>query len=203
MNENIRNDSSGIRRVLGHLAAEKKKTGIAVCLIAVMAVMWGKVLLKKGPESAAARPSMEETELERQLDEAMKITYVDLPQVPGRDDVISRDFFASGGWQDFTSDDPEDRTVDKQGDEVVAVDDSERVIGIVKQLLRLQVIGMGPSPQAFLNDKLMSVGHKLIVTDGSEMYECEVVEISEKSVLVRCREIDIELKLVETADGDG
>ncbi len=203
MKENVKNDNSGVSRFLGHLAAEKKRTGIALCLIAVMAVMWVKVLTKKGPQSVQAVPTIEETDVDRQVKEAMKITYVDLARVSGRDDLISRDFFASAGWQDFKSDEQEDTTVEIEEVSVAPTDDSKEVVAIVTQYVKLQVIVMGRRPQAFINDKLMSVGETLVVTDGAQMYECEVVEIRENSVLVRCRDAEIVLKLVETAEGDG
>ena len=204
MKENMKNDNSGVSKLLGHLAAEKKKTGIALFLIVVMAVMWGKVLIKKGPQIAQATPAIQETALERQLDEAMQITYLDLPQISGRHDVISRDFFASVGWQDFKSEEQEAGTGDfEKEDGIAPIDEIKEVGVIVAERLRLQAIVIGQNPQAFINDKLMSAGHKLIVTDGSEMYECEVVEIRENSVLIRCREAEIVLKLTETVEGDG
>lgn len=203
MKENMKNDTNGVGRILGHLAAEKKKAGIALCLIAVMAVMWVKVLTNKGPQSAQAAPTLAQTEVEEQIKDAMKITYLNLPIVPGRDDLISRDFFASAGWQDFTSDEPEDATVEIEEVSVASSDDSKEVLAIVTQHVRLQAIGMGRKPQAFINDKLMSVGETLVVTDGAQMYECEVVEIRKNSVLIRCRDAEIVLKLVETAEGDG
>jgi len=203
MKEHSKNNKDGINRLLDQLAAEKKRVGIAVCLITVMAVMWVKVLTKKGPQSVQAVPTIEETDVERQVKEAMKITYVDLPRVSGRDDLISRDFFASAGWQDFKSDEQEDTTVEIEEVSVEPTDDSEEVVAMVAQHLGLQAIVMGRKPQAFINDKLMSMGDKLVVTDGAQMYECEVVEIRENSVLIRCREAEIVLKLVETVEGDG
>lgn len=204
MKENENNDESAISRVLGHLAAEKKKTGIAVCLIAVMAVMWGKVLMKKGPQTAAAGSAMQQTDVEKQLDEAMKITYVELPEVAGRDDLISRDFFSSHGWEDFKSDDQEEVAggIENEGG-IYPIDDIKEVAAVVAEHVRLQAIVMGQKPQAFINGRLISQGGKLVVKDGDEMYECEVLEIRENSVSVRCREINVELKLIETAEGDG
>jgi len=69
--------------------------------------------------------------------------------------------------------------------------------------MKLQAIGLGENPQAFINDILLAVADKMIVSDGTEMYECEVIEISQNTVLVRCRGVGIRLKLVETVDGDG
>ncbi len=203
MKEHTKNNKDGINRLLGQLAVEKKKVGIAVCLITVMAVMWVKVLTKKGPQSVQAVSTIEQTDADEQVKDAMKITYVDLPQVSGRDDLISRDFFASAGWQDFKSDEQEDSGVEIEEVGVEPTDDSEEVVAIVAQHLSLQAIVMGRKPQAFINEKLVSMGEELVVTDGAQMYECEVVEIRENSVLIRCREAEVVLKLVETVEGDG
>jgi hypothetical protein len=198
MKQNTKN--GGVSRLLGRLAAEKKKAGIALCLIAVMGIMWVKVLTKKGPQSAQAGPATEQTEVEKQLNAAMKIAFVELPEVPGRNDIIGRDCFAAGNWQDFRSAE-EGNTVEEVN--VTSADQSKEVVATVAQQLKLQAIGLSEKPQAFINDRLLSVGDSLAVTDGKQRYECEVVEIREDSVLIRCLGAEITLKLVETVEGDG
>ena len=199
MKQNTKN-GGGVSRLLGRLAVEKKKAGIALCLIAVMEFMWVKVLTKKGPQSAQAGLATEQTEVEKQLNEAMKIAFVELPEVPGRNDIIGRDYFAAGNWQDFKSAE-EGSTVEEVN--VNSADQSKEVITKVAQQLKLQVIGLSEKPQAFINDRLVSVGDLLAVTVGTQRYECEVVEIREDSVLLKCLEAKITLKLVETVEGDG
>jgi hypothetical protein len=199
MKQNTKN--GGVSRLLGRLAAEKKKAGMALCLIAVMAFMWAKVLTKKGPQSAQAGLASEQTEVEKQLNEAMKIAFVELPEVPGRNDIIGRDFFAAGNWQDFKSGGEESDTVEEVN--VTSAGRSKEVITKVAQQLKLQAIGFSEKPQAFINDRLLSVGDSLAVTSGTQKYECEVVEIREDSVSLKCLEAEITLKLVETVEGDG
>lgn len=200
MKQNTKN-GGGVSRLLGRLAAEKKKAGIALCLIAVMGVMWVKVLTKKGPQSAQAGLATEQTEVEKQLNEAMKIAFVELPEVPGRNDIIGRNCFAAENWQDFKSGGEESNTVEEVN--VTSADQSKEVITKVAQQLKLQAIGLSDKPQAFINDRLLSVGDSLAVTAGTQRYECEVVEIREDSVLIRCSGAEITLKLVETVEGDG
>lgn len=204
MKEHTRTNNNGINGILGRMAAEKKKVTIALCLIAVMGVMWVKVLTRQGPQSAQAVPMIEQTVVEMQMREAMKITYVDLPKVPGRDDAISRDFFASANWENFILDRQAEAnlTVDVEGVNIAPKDNSKETAAVVRRHLELEATGMGRNPQALINDRLVSVGEKLTVTDGVEMYECEVVEIRENSVLIRCRDAEIVLKLVETAEGE-
>ena len=203
MTKNTRNDNGGVKRALGRLAAEKKKAGMAICLVAVMAFMWIKVLTKEGPQGAQATPTGGQTELDKQIDDAVKIAYLELPEVPGRNDLISRDFFASAGWQDFKTDEEENSTGDVEDVNVTPVDVSEQITKRVTPLLKLQAIEGGNKRRAFINDKLMSTSESLFVTDGMDMYECEVIEIRKKSVVLRCREAEIVLKMVQTTDEDG
>jgi len=198
MRQNARNNEGGVNRLFSQLAAEKKKGAIALCLIAVMAVMWVKVLTKEGPESAEARFMTEQTDAEEQLSEALKVSYVELPEVPGRNDMIGRDFFDAADWQDFKLDEETNSTVYEVS--AASTDGSEELVARLTQLLKLQAIGSEP-PQAFINDKLLSVGDKMVVSDATETYECEVVEISKSSVLIRCRDVEMVLKLDETVEG--
>jgi len=202
MNQNGNNDN-GVGGLLGKMAAEKKKAGIALCLIAIMTVMWVKVLTKKGPESSQASPVVQAADVDKGLDDAINITYVELPQVIGRDDLISRDFFAADGWQDFGLDYQEGDIINVKNISAEKTDDTKEIAAIVTQHVKLEAIIIGQRSQAFINGKLLLVGEKLVVTDGTEMYECEVVEIRESSVLIRCRDAEIVLKLVQTVEGDG
>jgi len=73
----------------------------------------------------------------------------------------------------------------------------------IAEKLRLEAIGMGGNPRAFINDKLLSVGDKLLVRNDGVQYECEVVGIDEETVFIRCSDIEITLKLtqmIEVAD---
>ena len=80
---------------------------------------------------------------------------------------------------------------------VVSKDGSEEVIRRIAEKLKLEAIGLGKNPQAFINDKLLSAGDKLLVRDKIDVYECEVVEIRENTVLIRCGEAKITLRLTQ------
>ena len=117
-----------------------------------------------------------------------------MPKVPGRNDVIIRDFFASDGWKDFTSGQGQ-KSGNIQEVNIVSNDDKEEVIKAVAERLKLQAIVFGLNPRAFINDKLLSVGDKVIIRDKIDVYECELVEIQENMVVIRCRDAKITLKL--------
>ena len=58
----------------------------------------------------------------------------------------------------------------------------------------------GDSPRVSINDQLLRAGETLKLKDGTDTYEFEVVQIEADSVLVRCRERDLTLKLAQSND---
>ena len=200
MNQKLKNWGNLGDRLFGQLAAEKKKTVMAVCLITVMVFMWVRVFSKKGPQSAQAARSMRVASDTSGSEPELKISYTELPEISGRNDVLTRDFFASNGWQWF---DRSAEGIRRSGIEEVTVlskDGSEETANRIAQELNLEAISAGGNPQAFINDKLLNVGDKLSVSDGTNMYECEVIGIRETEVLLRCGEAKIRLKLTQTIE---
>ena len=186
MKQNTRNSGNGADRLFGQLAAEKKKTIIALCLIAVMALMWVRVLGKKTPNTAGAALRGEEV-IEGQSNSELKISFIELPNVKGRNDVLIRDFFTVDGGN-----------LSSAGEvNVVSRDGGGEVIGRIAEKLKLEAIGVGEIPRAFINDKLLAVGDKLPIVDGGNTYECEVIGIEENTVSIRCGEVEITLKLTQ------
>ncbi|MEE9371196.1 MAG: hypothetical protein V3W45_06985 [Sedimentisphaerales bacterium] len=197
MKRNLQNNVSGANRASGRLAINKKKAVFALCLIAVMVFMWVRVLTRKSPQSAAASSVAEEIKLIGQSDtESLKLSFIELPKVKGRNDVLARDFFTVKNWQDFLR---EGKGVgDRREVDVVSRNGNEEVARKIAEKLKLGAIVMGKNPRAFVNDKLLAVGDKMLIQDGVNIYECEIVEIEEKTVLLRCGQAEIRLKLRET-----
>jgi len=192
----MRNNGSGGNRLLVQLAAQKKAV-IAFCLIAVMAFMWLKVLVKKAPQAVQAAPAAKQVEPNGQMNSRLKVSFIDLPKVAGRNDVITRDFFDVDGWQEFVG--------DKEGNgikdvNVASGEGSEEVVRRVVGKLKLEAIVLGKNPQAFINGKLLSRGNKLLIGDGAMTYECEVVGIEENAVFMRCGKSQITLKLARAIE---
>jgi hypothetical protein len=179
------------------LAAEKKKTVIAVCLIAVMVFMWVRVLVRKGPQSANAAMTTQDITGDQMRPE-LKVSFIELPKVEGRNDVLTRDFFAVGSWRDFMRS-GEGKSGSVEEVSVVSRNGSEEIVRRVAGKLKLEAIVLGENPRAFINDKLLSVGDKLFVRDGIDTYECEVAEIKENMVSIRCGEAEVTLRLTQTS----
>jgi hypothetical protein len=195
MKQNFKQSGTEPKRLLGYLAAERKKAVAALCLIAVMVLMWGRVLLRKTPESAQGAMTGQGAKLKDEGDSTLKVSFIELPKLEGRNDVLTRDFFASNGWQEFFR----DRGAGGEEVSVVSKNSSEEVIRRVAGKLKLEAIGLGGEPRAFINDKVVSIRDKLTVGEGGSVYECEVVGIEEDRVFIRCKESEITLKLTQGA----
>ena len=196
MRQNARNSGNIANRLFNQLAVQKKKTVLALCLITLMAFMWIRVLTRKAPQAAKAGLLAGQMDVETQSERELKISFVELPQAAGRNDVITRDFFASDGWQDFV-DGQGRKSADVEEVDIISKEGDQEVIRRVAEKLNLEAIVLSENPQAFINDKLLSVGDKTLVGDGTNRYECEVVEIKENTVVMRCRESRITLKLTQ------
>lgn len=185
MQRGLQNNSVS-SRLLKLFLMDKKKGIVALCLISVMLFMWIKVFVAGGPEKAEA--ALLKAEAALKLPEVeRKLVYIDMPEIKGRNDVLSRDFF-----------DVDARSL--IGTEVDIVFSDEKDLALVlAEGLKLEAIALGQNRQAFINDKLLAVGDKFFVSDEDEvdMYECEVIGIEENKVFIRCGETEISLKLVE------
>jgi len=196
MRQNARNSGNVANRLFNQLAVQKKKTVLALCLITLMAFMWIRVLTRKAPQAAKAGLLAGQMNVETQSEPELKISFIELPQAAGRNDVITRDFFDSDGWQDFVDGQGRKSTGVEEVD-IISKEGDQEVIRRVAEKLNLEAIVLSENPQAFINDKLLSVGDKTFVGDGTNRYECEVVEIKESTVVMRCRESRITLKLTQ------
>ena len=193
------NRGGRVNGFIGQLTAEKKKTVAASCLIAVMAIMWVRVLTKQAPEAAEAALVTEQLNAEGSSNKELKVSFIELPQVAGRNDVITRDFFASSDWRHF--DDGKERNLAVIEEvNIVSKNGNEEVIRKVAEKLKLEaIVVLGNNPRAFINNKVISVGDKVLIRDGVDTYECEVIEIKENMVVIKCREAEVTLKLTQVS----
>jgi len=201
MKQNVSYKSNGTKRLFDRLAAEKKKSVMALCLIALMTVLWVRVLTRKSPQGAEAAPVADVPSLEDKSSGKSQIYYVELPRVAGRHDVIARDFFASNGWRDFVGGKGRNLASVEEVN-IISRDVSEEVIRKVAEKLKLGAVMLSNTPLAFINDKVRKIGDEVLINDGVDKYECEVVEIRENTVVMKCREAEIKLKLMPVSTTD-
>jgi len=178
--------------LISHLAAEKKKTVMAVCLVLLMAFMWVRVFFRK-ETTEEANATTEQNSLQGESKSALKISYIELPKVAGRNDVITRDIFSSNGWRSFSEKGKNIVSIEEVN--VVPGDGSEEVIRKVVENIKVEAIVVGDNAKAFINDKVHSIGDKLLIKDGVSEYECEVVAIEENAVVIGCSGAEVKLKL--------
>jgi hypothetical protein len=180
------------------LVAEKKKAVAASCLVVVMAIMWIRVLTNKAPETAEAGLIVAQLNVEDTTAQESNVSYIRLPQVAGRNDVITRDFFASNDWRHFGSKQKRNLAVIEEVN-VVSKNGNEEVIRKVAEKLQLEaIVVLSNKPRAFINNKVISAGEKVLIRDGNDTYECEVIDIKENIVVIKCREAEVTLKLTQT-----
>ena len=175
--------SAGSRGLLAQLRARKKKPLFAIALLVIMAIMWLRVFGAKGPEAANADQPAETEAANGKIE--IEITYVDLPKIPGRNDCISRDFFAL------------DSSLGNRTEvDVVQGDGTNSIVRTLTKQIRLEAIDLGEK-KVFINDRLYGVGDRMLIKDDSDEYDCEIVSIEENTVSIRCHETEIKLKLAQ------
>jgi hypothetical protein len=195
MKRNIRTNSSPGKRLLMRMQAEKKKTVFALGLIIVMVLMWVKVLAKKGPQDVGAEPIPDPGTTNQQNDGRVKIKYIDLPSVTGRNDVLASDFFNPDHWSSFIDEDSNTNSeVNTSTNDI-----NDGLASRIAQKIKIEAIVCDNDiPKVFVNDNLLSIGDSIIVSDGGEIYEFEVKHISQSTVIVSCGSTYVTLELTQT-----
>jgi hypothetical protein len=183
-------------QVLDHLAADRKKAVFAVSLLAVMGFMWFRVLTGHQPAPAAADTSTQQGQPQKP---PRNIHYLELPNLPGRNDYINRDFFASRDWECFRQNSGSSRNLENEV-HMTAPDRAQEVAARLGQRLKLEAVLRDGTPRAFINDQLLRLGDRLPVHDGPDTCEFEVLRIYEDSVLVGCNGTQLTLKLTQHLD---
>jgi len=194
---NTTNTANTANRLLAQLTGEKKKIVLVFCLIALMAFMWVRVLKRQSPDAAQASLMTQKENLTDQppIKSGVKISFIELPKVTGRNDVIARDFFDSDGWRGFIKDREAKNLFGYKEVSVTSNDGRQEVLIKIVGKLKLEAVELGENPRAFINSRLLSVGDKLHLKDGLDSYECEVVRIEKDLVLIKCAEAEITLRL--------
>lgn len=187
-------------QIVNYLVRDGKKTGIAITLVVVMAIMWLRVLSGQKPKSAEARANTTQTE-EGTSKKTTRVRFVELPVETGRNDRIHRDFFTAQDWGRFSVVSKSRSTGSVKEVQTVASNRKEEVITRLAKTLRLEVVVLlNENPQAVINERTVSIGGTFALKDGADVYEFEVVQIEEDTVLVQCEDRQFLLKLSHPTD---
>lgn len=194
--------SSGnkLNSLLGYVVAERKKAMVATCLVGLMALMWIRVLTKGEPKAAQARPVGGQGQSDNRTSLQLNVSFVELPRVKGRHDVITRDFFAPESWWKAVESRNGHSSSGSDDVNVVSAQGDQEIITLVSARLKLEAIASGHHPRAFINGKLLAVGDRLPIKEGTRTFECEVIQIEQNAVVIRCGQAQMTLKLRQVMD---
>ena len=189
-----------VHRLLQRLAVDRKRAILASALLLVMGIMWFRVLTRRGPASARARATTADAG-ERLEVGSSHVRYVELPNVPGRNDDIKRDVFSGREWKCFQEHVPTSNISTEPEVRFVSSDQAKEVaLRRFAQKLKLEAVLWSENPQAFVNDQLVRVGDGITARDGQDTCEFEVLRIFEDSVLIGCNGTQLTLNLVQYLD---
>jgi hypothetical protein len=189
----------GRNQMISQLTAEKKKIVIAAALIGIMAIMWVRVLAKKSESPAGTVPLATQTAAAEEMPAKIQITYVELPQIKGRNDMLTRDIFSGSKWEGLGAEAngaqrPKERI--KSGNEKL----SDTITEMIGKELKLEAILSGKNPQAYVGGMLVSPGGKLTVKHEGEKYEFKAVEMNDNEVVLECKGVQVKLSMTRPSD---
>ena len=176
------------------LPADKKKAIMVSVLVLVLVALWSNVFFKKGPQAAQAQ-SQQNMMADETEEIKFEISYIDLPSVAGRNDVLKRDFFAPDqfkaiGWGASPT--------DGQNNSINAEDldqwERQQILQVAKEV-KLEAIFAGDNPQVVIDDKLLAVGDEFETVKGGNSYEFEVVQINDNEVVLRCNDVTVNKRI--------
>lgn len=192
--------------VSGGLRNLSPKAMMMIVLLAVMGVLWGRVLLsgKTGPETASAEEAEQaalEQMMQSQQPAAVQVEMLELPEVPGRNDRLTCNFFCEENWDAFTFEGHSDVQVNSS-EQTLERHQQVKLEQIVRRLVLEAVIedAAGNPHQAFVEGKILSVGDTLTVQEGPDQYMLTVNQINEKEVMFSWNKSVVVLKMSETFD---
>jgi hypothetical protein len=190
---------TGANQTFKRLGTEKKKIAVAALLISIMAVMWAHILTKKTESPVGGTSIALKTVAAEEIRPKIKMTYVELPKVKGRNDVLSRDMFAGSRWEGLGAEaNGSQRAIAK------VKNDNEKLSDTINEMvgkeLKLEAIFSGKNPQASVGGVLVSPGGKLAVNHEGEKYEFKALAINENEVILECKGVQVKLSMGRPTD---
>jgi len=202
MNTKLSNINKGLD-LIGRMPASKNRVFLAVGLISLMTFMWIRVFVRAGSDSnnvSAAPVKMTESQAIGQSGQRqVKLSYIQLPVIPGRNDMLKRDIFSVKNCRTF---DAYNKNGTKHGktDTLARIQDTggDPDITEIEKKLRLEAVIAGDNGQpgeAFIENQFVSVGSTLAVDYDGRIYEFTVLKIDENEVVLKWKEFTIAVKM--------
>ncbi len=205
MKTNRTNMNNGINPIT-RLAASRPKVIIAVVLVTIMALMWVRVLVRSKSDAEAAQTEADSALVNAYGDKQnkqpeIKLSYIELPVVKGRNDCLTRDIFRAQNWKAFSSvTDPDPATGENTGEGSDKYDIYKTRIRQVAKTMTLDLISIGRDgrgSQALIENKLVSVGSKVAVKYNKQTYEFVVTKIEQNKVVLKWENFSITLTMAQ------
>jgi len=171
-----------VKTLAAKASAEKSKLLIAIALITVMAFMWIKVFSGKSTVTNAAAGT---AHIAQKAAVQRTITYVELPVVAGRNDMLKRNVFDCSTF----------------GPSAVAggggMGRHRTNIEKIAKTIKLGAVITGENPAAFIDSQLVSVGSVLPLKCDGQLYEFAVTEITETTALLSWKDFNITVRMAQ------
>ncbi len=175
------------------ISAIQPKTIAAVVLVAVMGVLWARVLLRSGPDTASAATSEAQQTQQDNTPPEVKIRAIPLAVIAGRHDTIADDFFNAArcsAWNQNTKTSPVILTPSSN--------ENQRTFGELVKAVSLEAIikdAGGNAEKACINGVIVKAGSVLQIAVRNETYSVRIVAIEPGRVRLNWqdRSIDIEM----------
>jgi hypothetical protein len=183
--------------LLRKLPVPKGKIIVAVALVAVMGAMWLRLLLRDkgtGPSVAGAAVVSEDVAGVVGGESAGRISYIELPVVAGRHDVLTRDVFTTRNWRAFRSVGGAVIAIGDGDSGTITADDITKMEGLIK-LDGIIASDGSAMVEAFIDGKLVSIGSKVAVEYNNRLLELVVTEIHKNRVVLRWEKFTLNVKM--------
>ena len=175
------------------LAAQRKKVAIAVGLIVVMAVLWGRIFVGKAkPKSAVAAA---DNTLMQTTSEPGPV-FTELLFIQGRHDVLANDVFSANGFKGFAL-----KGQSLLGNDMdITADTNAQSSGVIAAAEQMELIAIvdGEKPQVYIEDKLLEVGQSFKFLLHERVYVFKVVNIYQTKVELECNGIIVTKKIPDS-----
>lgn len=189
-------NTNGASDLLRRSPFRRPRVIAAALLVTVMAFMWIKVLInhraeKNEARAAVARAAAEAQAVGTQIQRQTRISLIRLPVVPGRNDTLTNDIFTADGWNTF----PGAARSGSEGPDGAIPSYDDDFIDKIAQSISLEAVIAGPNPEAFIGNKLVTVGQTLAVRYSDKIYEFTVAQIHANKVVLKWNDFTVDVKM--------
>lgn len=162
------------------------KTVVAAALLLLMGIMWMRVFFTSGKPAQAAAYSETKEKEQVKAEPAVNIEPVPLPVIAGRNDRLTKDYFAVVLWPQQHSSTPQDVQGRLRNDA-----EQQRLDFVNTLLSRLSIDAVlmptGQEPaKVCLNGKVLTEGQTLTLKDKDQTYELTITQIKPNAITIVC-----------------